>query len=60
MELAIVSAVSVRAETRAGTLVARPLVPALRRRLAVVRRRDKTPSPALEAVLTAPGRAAAG
>jgi len=57
--VSIVSAVSVRGETRAGTLVARPLAPPLRRRLAVVRRRDKSASPALDAVLAALGRAAA-
>jgi DNA-binding transcriptional LysR family regulator len=58
--ISIVSAVSVRAETRAGSLIARSLAPPLRRRLAVVRRRDKAASPALDAVLAALGRAAAG
>jgi DNA-binding transcriptional LysR family regulator len=56
--VSIVSAVAVRAETRAGTLIARPLAPPLRRRLAVVRRRDRPPSPALDAVLAALDRAA--
>jgi DNA-binding transcriptional LysR family regulator len=56
--ISIVSAVSVRAETRAGSLIARSLAPPLRRRLAVVRRRDKAASPALDAVLAALGRAA--
>jgi DNA-binding transcriptional LysR family regulator len=58
--VSIVSAVAVRGELSAGTLIVRPLAPALRRRLAVVRRRDRTPSPAVEAVLAALGRAGAG
>jgi DNA-binding transcriptional LysR family regulator len=56
--VSIVSAVAVRSETRARVLIARPLAPPLRRRLAVVRRRDKAPTPALEAVLAALDRAA--
>ncbi|HEX5814620.1 MAG TPA: LysR family transcriptional regulator, partial [Methylomirabilota bacterium] len=58
--VSIVSAVAVQAETRSGTLVTRPLEPPLRRRLAVVRRRDRVSSPALDAVLAALGRGAAG
>lgn len=49
----IAPAISVRAEVRAGGLRALPLVPALSRRLGVVRRRDKPSSPAMEVFLEA-------
>src|SRR5437016_1140663 len=45
--------VAVRAELRARTLTARALAPPLARHLAIVRRRDKPPTPALDAVLAA-------
>jgi DNA-binding transcriptional LysR family regulator len=51
--VSVISAVAVRAELRARTLTARALAPPLERRLAVVRRRDKLPTPALDAVLAA-------
>ena len=51
--LSVSSAMSVRAEVRAGTLAAIPLEPALLRRLGIVRRRDKPESPALEVVVSA-------
>ena len=51
--LSVSSAMSVRAEARAGTLAAIPLEPALLRRLGIVRRRDKPESPALEVVVSA-------
>ena len=49
--LSIISAMSVRAELRSGTLVAIPLEPALSRRLGIVSRRDKPDSPALRVLL---------
>ena len=49
----ITSAVSVRGEARSGRLAVIPLAPRLVRRLGIVRRRDKTASPALSAVLRA-------
>jgi DNA-binding transcriptional LysR family regulator len=49
--LAVTSAISVKAEVRARTLVTLPLSPPLGRRLGVVRRRDRAPSPALAVFL---------
>jgi len=49
----ITSAISVRAEARAGTLRVIPLAPPLVRRLGIIRRRDKPLSPPLLAVLHA-------
>jgi DNA-binding transcriptional LysR family regulator len=49
--LSLVPAMSVRAEVRAGELAALPLAPPLGRRLGVIRRRDRTPSPALRVFL---------
>ena len=51
--VSVISAVAVRAELRARTLTARTLAPPLARHLAIVRRRDKPPTPALDAVLAA-------
>ena len=51
--VSVVSAVAVRAEVRARTLAARALAPPLARRLGIVRRRDKPPTPALDAVVAA-------
>jgi DNA-binding transcriptional LysR family regulator len=53
--LAVTSAVSVEDEVRRRQLVAIPLRPALRRRLGVIRRRDKPVGPALDAVLRSLG-----
>jgi DNA-binding transcriptional LysR family regulator len=47
--LSLVPAMSVRAEARAGELAALPLSPPLGRRLGVIRRRDRVPSPGLRA-----------
>jgi len=49
--LSLVPTMSVQAEVRAGELAALPLAPPLGRRLGVVRRRDRLPSPALRAFL---------
>src|SRR5438874_7058132 len=49
----LAAAVAARAELRARTLTARALAPPLARRLAIVRRRDKPSTPALDAVLAA-------
>ena len=49
----ITSAISVRAEARAGTLRVVPLSPPLVRRLGIIRRRDKPLSPPLQALLHA-------
>lgn len=49
--LSLVPAMSVRAEARAGELAALPLGPPLGRRLGVIRRRDRVPSPALRVFL---------
>ena len=49
----VTSAITVRSEVRASRLVALPLVPRLTRELAIVRRRDKPVSPALQALLGA-------
>src|SRR5947208_1841906 len=51
--VSVIPAVAVRGEVRARPLTARPLAPPLARRLAIVRRRDKPPTPALDAVLAA-------
>jgi DNA-binding transcriptional LysR family regulator len=51
--IGITSAVTVKAEVRAGRLVALPLAPRLTRELVVVRRRDKAVNPALQALLAA-------
>ncbi len=51
--VSVISAVAARAEVRAGALISRALAPPLARRLAIVRRRDKPPTPALDAVLAA-------
>jgi DNA-binding transcriptional LysR family regulator len=49
--LSLVPEMSVGDEVRAGELAALPLAPALGRRLGVIRRRDRTPSPALRVFL---------
>ena len=49
--LSVVPAMSVRAEARAGELAVLPLAPPLGRRLGVVRRRDRVPTPALRVFL---------
>lgn len=49
--LSLVPAMSVRAEVRAGELAALPLAPPLGRRLGVIRRRDRVPSPGLRVFL---------
>ena len=51
--VSVLSAVAVRAELRGRTLAARALAPPLERRLAIVQRRDKPVTPALDAVLAA-------
>ena len=51
--LAVTSAISVTAEVRARTLMTLPLAPPLGRRLGIVRRRDRAPSPALAVLLDA-------
>jgi DNA-binding transcriptional LysR family regulator len=51
--VSIGSAITVRAETRAGTLLALALQPPLVRRLALIRRRDRPAGPALDVVLAA-------
>jgi DNA-binding transcriptional LysR family regulator len=50
--LSVSSAMAVRAEVRAGTLVAIALEPALSRHLGIVTRRDKPGSPALQVLLS--------
>jgi DNA-binding transcriptional LysR family regulator len=49
--LSVVPAMSVRAEVRDAELAALPLSPPLGRRLGIVRRRDRVPSPALRVFL---------
>ncbi|HEY7542459.1 MAG TPA: LysR family transcriptional regulator [Methylomirabilota bacterium] len=56
--LSIVSEIAVKAEARAGALRLIPLRPTLVRRIAVVRRRDRAPRPALLAFMTELERAA--
>src|SRR5215813_505007 len=51
--LSIVSEIAVKADTRAGLLSLIPLRPALHRRIGIVRRRDRMPRPALQALVTA-------
>jgi DNA-binding transcriptional LysR family regulator len=51
--LSIVSEIAVKAEARAGGLSLIPLRPALHRRIGIVRRRDRAPRPALQALVTA-------
>jgi DNA-binding transcriptional LysR family regulator len=51
--IGVTSAITVKSEARAGRLAAIPLAPPLARELGVVRRRDKTASPALAALLAA-------
>jgi DNA-binding transcriptional LysR family regulator len=51
--VSVISAVAARTEARAGVLAVRALAPPLERRLAIVRRRDPMPTPALAAVLAA-------
>ena len=58
--LAVTSAISVSTEVRARSLIALPLAPPLGRRLAIVRRRDRTPSPALAVLLAGLADLAAG
>jgi DNA-binding transcriptional LysR family regulator len=58
--LSLNSAIAVRAEVRAGRLVALPLDPPLSRRLGLVRRRDKPESPALRVLMAALERLGAG
>jgi len=49
----VVSEVAVKADVRAGALTMIPLRPALHRRIGIVRRRDRSPRPALLAFMTA-------
>ena len=49
----IVSEIAVRADARAGLLSLIPLRPALHRRIGIIRRRDRAPRPALQALVTA-------
>jgi DNA-binding transcriptional LysR family regulator len=49
--VSITPAMSIRVEVRTRELVAWPLTPLLGRRLGVIRRRDRPPSPALRVVL---------
>jgi DNA-binding transcriptional LysR family regulator len=56
--LSVVSEIAVKAEARAGALRLIPLRPALHRRIAIVRRRDRSPRPALLAFMTELERAA--
>ena len=51
--LSVVSEVAVKADVRAGALSMIPLRPALHRRIGIVRRRDRSPRPALLAFMTA-------
>jgi DNA-binding transcriptional LysR family regulator len=51
--LSVVSEVAVKADVRAGALTMIPLRPALHRRIGIVRRRDRSPRPALLAFMTA-------
>ncbi|HEV8437685.1 MAG TPA: LysR substrate-binding domain-containing protein [Methylomirabilota bacterium] len=49
----VTSAITVKSEVRLGSLIALPLAPRLARRLAIVSRRDKPVSPALQALVGA-------
>jgi DNA-binding transcriptional LysR family regulator len=51
--LSVTPAITVRAEVKAGTLIAIGLAPELERRLAIVRRRDKPVTGALHTVISA-------
>jgi len=51
--LSIVSEIAVKADAGAGALSLIPLRPALHRRIGIVRRRDRAPRPALQALVTA-------
>jgi DNA-binding transcriptional LysR family regulator len=51
--VSIGSAITIRAEAKAGALLALPLAPPLVRRLALVRRRDRPGGPALDVVFAA-------
>jgi len=51
--LSIVSEIAVKADARAGALTVIPLRPALHRRIGIVRRRDRAPRPALQALVAA-------
>jgi DNA-binding transcriptional LysR family regulator len=51
--VSLISAIAVRAEAKSGALAVMKLVPRLHRALGVIRRRDKPPSPAFDAVLGA-------
>jgi DNA-binding transcriptional LysR family regulator len=50
--LSVVSEIAVKADARAGALSLIPLRPALHRRIGIVRRRDRSPRPALLAFMT--------
>ncbi len=56
--LSIVSEVAAKPEARAGALNLIPLRPALHRKIGIIRRRDPTPRPALQAFMIALERAA--
>lgn len=51
--LSVVSEIAVKADARAGALNLIPLRPALHRRIGIVRRRERSPRPALLAFMTA-------
>jgi DNA-binding transcriptional LysR family regulator len=51
--LSVVSEIAVKADARAGALTLIPLRPALHRRIGIVRRRERSPRPALLAFMTA-------
>ncbi len=51
--LSVVSEIAVKADARAGALNVIPLRPALHRRIGIVRRRERSPRPALLAFMTA-------
>jgi DNA-binding transcriptional LysR family regulator len=51
--LSVVSQIAVKADARAGALNLIPLRPALHRRIGIVRRRERSPRPALLAFMTA-------
>jgi DNA-binding transcriptional LysR family regulator len=51
--LSVVSEIAVKADARAGALNLIPLRPALHRRIGIVRRRERSPRPALLAFVTA-------
>jgi DNA-binding transcriptional LysR family regulator len=51
--LSVVSEIAVKADARAGALNLIPLRPALHRRIGIIRRRERSPRPALLAFMTA-------